>query len=826
MGISLSFLAWLSTAGPTNRHFLFIEASLPSDTSKGKVKSKGRPDVTPSDRYGDPYSNKTNKSPLIMDNPSNIETEVELDSSLNHFIIREKIGEMDYRPPTTMTYNEYYRYRNRQMLQNYWKNRNQDPLKDQDKSSGPFSLKIPVQGLEGPFGSNYVDIRPNGLVTLDFGGKFQRVENPSIPIRQQRNGSFDFDQHISMNVTGKIGEKLKLTANWDTKATFDFQNNLKLEYTGFEEDIIQKIEAGTVSMPINSTLISGAQNLFGIKTKLQFGRLSVTSVLSSQRGKTEELRIQGGAQAKPFEIQADNYDDYRHFFLAHFFRDKYENALKDLPIVNSNVKITRVDVYITNRTTQTQNLNDIIAYIDLGESARILNKSLLDNPSSTDTLPADNNVNKLRDFVDTTTLAQNPLDEWVKGRDYEIINSARKLTDRDFKFHPDLGYISLVAPLRPDEVLAVAFEYSYNGKVYKVGQLNEDIAKDKTKKVVLKLLKPSTIKTRLPTWDLMMKNIYQLGATQISRENFNLRVIYKDDLTGADLPHLQEGENVKNVALLKLTGLDRLNPNNDPYPDGNFDFVEDVTIDTRYGRVIFPVLEPFGENLIGSTRLNPDMEGELISKYVYSELYDSTKSDAQLVASKNKFFLVGKYQSSSSSEIILPGINIAPGSVVVTAGSNQLVEGQDYTIDYNLGRLKIINEGVLISGNEIKVRFEKQDLFNFRRKSFMGTRFDYQVSKDFTLGSTILHQNEAPTITRVNIGDEPSSNTIWGVDANFRKESRILTKIIDRLPLIQTKVPSSISFSGEVAQLIPGHSKAVDKGSNGTAYIDDFEGAE
>ena len=124
--------------------------------------------------------------------------------------------------------------------------------------------------------------------------------------------------------------------------------------------------------------------------------------------------------------------------------------------------------------------------------------------------------------------------------------------------------------------------------------------------------------------------------------------------------------------------LDRLNPNNDPPPDGNFDFVENVTINTNNGLIIFPVLEPFGSHLRRIFEVNN--EQALIQKFVYDTLYGTTKADAELQAELNKYYLTGSLQAGSSSEIILPGINIAEGSVRVLAGNTPLTEGVDYTL--------------------------------------------------------------------------------------------------------------------------------------------------
>jgi cell surface protein SprA len=853
LGASFSALTWFAVSSEGTQSSRLnddgtgeIEKKFtPKDSTKGKPKTPkkqprktSRPTNNTQDRHGDEYSNPPGRTPLILGKPSNVKTDVTLDSSMKTYTIKETIGGVDYRPPSSMTFEEYQNYKNREAMKNYWKNKTSGEkiLETKKKSS---ALRLPVRGLNGPFGGDFVEIKPNGLVTLDFAGKWQKVNNPNIPIRQQRNGNFDFDQQISMHVVGKIGEKLKITSNWDTKATFDFQNNIKLEYTGFQEDIIQKIEAGTVSLPLNTTLISGAQNLFGLKTKLQFGRFTITSILSSQRGKIQTMTIQGGAQTRAFEIKMDGYDLYRHFFLSHYFRDRYESSLQSLPMVNSGVKITRVEAYITNQINNTSTLRNIVAYLDLGENEP--NNPLLKKPGTAKTTDSTSNAsNKLfseisgleyRDpvMLSNTINVQNL--NLVQGTDFEIIERARKLLPTEYTFNADLGYLSLVTPLRPNEVLAVAFEYTYNGVAHKVGELNGDynnIAADSL--IILKMLKPSTVKNHLPTWDLMMKNIYQLPASQIVKDNFQLRVIYKNDLSGADLPNLQEGERIKNVPLVRVMGLDRLNPNNDPPGDGNFDYIDGVTVDSKTGRIIFPVLEPIGSHLSNKVRnpyyIDSVQEPAFISKYVYSELYDSTQSDAMQIASKDKYFLKGMYQASNSSEIALSGINIAPGSVRILAGSNPLTEGTDYTVDYGMGKITMLNQGVLNSGNVINIQYEQQDLFNFRRKSFMGTRMEYKIGKNFLIGATILHQQEAPQITRVSIGDEPTNNTLWGADISYQKESRFITRLVDKLPIIQTKAPSSINFTGEFAQLRPGHAKVIDKNTNGTSFIDDFEGAE
>ncbi|WPP51617.1 T9SS outer membrane translocon Sov/SprA [Catalinimonas niigatensis] len=788
-----------------------------------------RPVFRLQDRYGNPISNPTTPSPFQLQTPAQLDYDIQVDSTINYSLY-ERINGLDYRAPTNLNFDEYSEYQNQQIKKDYFKSRSIG-LDGESAVSGkrliPPIYTTPI--FDRLFGGSFVDIRPNGFVTLDFGGRFQRTDNPQVPLRQQRNGNFEFDQQISLNVIGKIGDKLAVTANFDNNNSFDFQNNVKVEYTGYDHEIIQKIELGNVSLPVSNSLITGSQSLFGLKTQLQFGKLFVTSVASVQRGQSESITIESGSQNSEFELRASDYDENRHFFLGHFFRENYESWLSRLPQVTSVLNVTRVEVYVLNRNNNTETLRNIAAFMDLAEGETIYQE---DNPNvvpAEGAGPTRNDANQLFSNLLNSPAARdvNQVNEALtqdfslaKATDFEVITSARKLTEQEFTFNSTLGYISLNRKLQNDEVLAVAFEYTYQGQRYKVGELTEDYQNLGDDKVVfLKLLRPSKINTEVPTWDLMMKNIYSLNAMQIEPLGFQFRVVYRDDRTGIDNPSLHEGE-IANEPLIRLLGLDQLNQNNDTQPDGNFDFVEGITINTALGIIIFPVLQPFGNHLEQIIQAGAPEEA-LVNKYVYDALYETTKADAELITTKNKFFLTGSFQAGSANEIMLPGFNIAEGSVQIIAGNTPLVEGVDFTVDYNLGKVNIINEGVLSSGKRIQISFEKADLFNFQQRTLLGTRLDYRFNDDINLGATVLHLSERPVVTRVAIGSEPTKNTKYGFDFNYRKESRFLTRMVDLLPIVQTKEISSITVNAEFAQLIPGTSNIVD--GDGTSYIDDFE---
>jgi cell surface protein SprA len=884
--VILCVLAWKGTARENSLFNLGVfQDSVRNDSTENSLKYKktARPTYQPKDRYGDEFSNRPGKSsPLEMSKSKNVKTKVTIDESGQYYRVDEKIKGVDYRPPTTMTYEQYKKYQNKRATQNFFRSKSKaEDEKDatlNEKSRGLVPRVYMSPALDRIFGGNYIDMKLNGSVLLDLGYRIQSTDNPSIPVNQRTTGGLFFDQTISMNAQAKIGERLKININQDTKSQFSFDNNFKLEYSSLETDILQKVEVGRISMPINSSLIKGVQNLFGVKATMKFGRLQVVSAIGNQQGSTNDINVSGGALSRNIQVRADNYEDNKHYFLGQFFRDNYEKSLSTLPQITSGVFITRVEVWITNRTLVTDGSRIVSAFMDLGEHNPHNQSSILPSYDRT----ASNNANTLfynltaagiRNADQVTNAYSLPPVNLQNGNDFELIRNARKLSPSEYRYHPQLGYISLNAPLGRDDIMGVAYEYSYNGQIYRVGELNENYAsRPNTEVLMVKLLRPSTIRTDVPMWNLQMKNIYYLGTSGISRENFQLRITYRDDITQLYNPVITNNpkSNLDGRPLVQIMQLDRLNQSNDYQPDGNFDFVDAptnsaiqtsnpiynqntqstngtnpinstnqiqnsnagniiqaVTIDPAYGRVIFPVLEPFGKTLKQAFGTDSINNPQIVNKYVYEQLYSGTKSDALQLSNKNKFFITGQAQSTASDEIPLQTFGtLATGSVSVTAGSTKLIENQDFTVDYNLGKVKIINPAYLLPGQNLKVSVDKTDLFQIRTKTFFGTRLDYIVNKDIAIGGTLLSLTERPLVSRVAIGDEPLSNMVVGIDGTYRTDSRLLTTLIDKLPVIQTKEKSTIQINGEIAKLFSGTPALTNKdGAGGTFYIDDFENA-
>jgi cell surface protein SprA len=824
-----------------------------ADSSKYRIVNPYLPNFRVRDRHGDPFSNYTTQSPLFLKDPKNLNTEISLDTGM-HYNISEKMGKMNFRPNSAMPFLDFSKQQDRTFQKNYYQQKSLSLDGESAVSSRNLLPKIQLSPvLDRLFGGSYIELVQKGLVTLDLGGSFQKIQNPNIPIRQQRNGGLEFNQQIQLSVSGKIGEKLKVNTNFDTQHSFDFQNSMKVEYSGLKEDLLKKLEIGNVSLPLNNSLIKGSQNLFGIKAQMQFGKLTTTVIATTQRGKQSTVHVNGSggngvSQGRPFELVASQYDDNRHFFLAQFFRDNFEKWLGAIPgQVSSGINITRVEVYSINRQNDTQTLRDVVAFMDMGESKKIYRTNIFHQKAIPDYAADWKKSNDLFEQLPKSALS-NGIEAYldtvgglglVPGTDYEKINSARKLATTEYTLNAQLGYITLQRKLQNDEALAVAFEYTYNGVVYKVGELTEDYSsKGATEVIYLKMLRPRAIKIKdpitkqiIPTWNLMMKNIYNLGVTQVTKDGFQLKVIYRDDHTGIDNPQLQDGTPyVKSQQLIKVIGLDRLNPYNDPQPDGNFDFVEGVTINSATGLIIIPYLEPFNkplstlfDNKVADPQINYDMTSFLDNKYLYDTLYHTTQVEASLITTKNKFYILGTFKAGSGREIPIQAFNITPGSVKVFAGGTPLREGIDYSVDYTFGKVTILNEGILSSGKDLDVTYEQQDPFAFQTRSLLGTRLDYKLSDDINIGGTFLYYNERPLITRNLIGNEPARNIQYGIDLNMKKNSRILTKMVDALPFIQTKETSTVSVNAEFAQLLPGTSNKIH--GQGTSFIDDFENA-
>ncbi len=824
--------------------------------------------------------------------PNSIQSAYTYDPITDRYVYTEKVGKFNINYPIILTPEEYKTLIAKENLKNYYKDKidafdgKKEGAEEERKNLLP-EFYVNSNFFETIFGGNTIEVIPQGSVEMDLGVLFSRQDNPSFSPRNRSNFTFDFDQRISLSLLGKVGTRLQVNANYDTQATFDFQQVIKLEYTPTEDDIIRKIEVGNVNMPLNSSLITGAQSLFGVKAQLQFGRTTITGVFAEQQSQGNTVVAQGGGTVEEFDFFIRDYDENRHFFLAQYFRDTYDESLRNYPFINNRgLQITRLEVYITNRSNRTEDVRNVVALQDLGESVP---ENIFINP-----LPA-NFIRETRVFPDNSNNGFDPtaigsgslLNTAIRdiataqsgfgglnvseGSDFGRLENARKLQDgQEYTLNSELGYISLNQRLNADEVLAVAYQYTLGGQVFQVGEFANDgvdpnavstngqgqVTQVSNNALVLKMLKSSITNVNQPIWDLMMKNVYDTGAFNLGQDDFTLNIFYEEGsplnyitpvdpnegfvfdvnrrmVSNNDGNRTPDRDRIESIPLIRLFNLDRLNFNGDPQRqgDGFFDFVPGVTVIPQNGKIIFTSAEPFGEylfDLLGDgdyeqpTTYNPDQ-----AKYVYDVLYSSTKIAALEQADKNKFKLKGRYKSSGGdSGIPIGGFNVPRGSVRVTAGGRVLVEGVDYTVNYQLGRVQILDEALKASNTPIQVSTENNAVFGQQTRRFTGFNVEHKFNDNFVIGGTLLNLNERPITQKANFGTEPTNNTIIGFNGNFSSEVPFLTRLVNKLPNIDTDVPSNISLRGEFAHLAPGAPNGTDLNGEATSYIDDFEGAQ
>ena len=812
---------------------------------------------------------------LYLNNPVGVK--VHYDFNTNRYVITHIAGGYQLSHPIYLTRQGYANFLRKQYSLKYMvsKSRELDQINRQAKKgkrgkrTGNIlpSFTINSKLFETVFGGNTIEIIPTGHIIIDIAGLIQNIENPELTENSRSSFTFDFDQRIQLGLTGKIGENVTLTANYDTKFTFGFENTLNFGYTGKEDEIVKSLEVGNISMPLRNSLLAGPQSLFGVKTELQFGRTFITGVFSQQQSEARTLDIRNGGTVNEFELYSLDYEENTNYFLSQYFRANYDRWLARYPFISSGINITRIEVWVLNtNSSETVNNRNLVAFADLGEQTVLSNPSLVQ--SSSQPLPGfdvrnraknSNNLFQIvnaNDQIRDVNQAFNQLESsgFRPDLDFIVLENARLLNQSEYEMKKDLGYISLNQPLQEEQALAVAFEYNFGGQVYQVGEFSNQInssdtntsdnqSNDRQENLVVKMLKSTQLNVREPIWDLMMKNIYSLDAFGISSEDFRLDILFKDQTNGQRplnyLPNSRDpSENIPPPTLLSLLNMDRLRLNGDPVlgktangelreaniGDGFFDFESGITIDPQNGRIIFTSVEPFGEFL--RERLNSlRAPSQSIELYAFDSLYSTTKTQAEAIASeKNKFIIKGFYKATEGGGgISLGSVNVPEGSVKVTSRGDELIENIDYIVDYQLGRIEIINQAIASSGIPIQVSVEDNSSLNLQTKRFVGLNIEHRFSDDFIVGATYLNYKERPVTQKVSYGAEPVNNSIFGTNIEFSKEIPFLTRMVNKLPFINTNATSSINLGADFAYLRPDSPSDIDVDGGATSFIDDFE---
>ena len=746
--------------------------------------------------------------------------------SLGYYHSQRYLFQLPVGVPYQMDFDEYSsRYRERSIQENWQKLI--DEQAEEQEEGGLLDFKVDVPGGEESafttiFGKPEVNLEVNGTASMNVGASIQKTENPSISPDRQTQVDPTFEQSLQLNIQGTIGDKLTIQTDWDTERAFDFMNRVNIVYEGYEDEILQRLEMGNVSMQTGNSLIRGGSALFGLKSVVQLGALELTSVLSQQEGEGQTETITGGAQEKELAIRPIDYENDRHFFMDYFTRQQFEQNMANPQQLGQALQLTEVNVWVLREASQSvEGERQAIALGDLGV---VQNADGSYQPPDEEADPfADATLDQFRDpsrgvsagdfGVDPSTFVEGYFVPLKEGVDYEL--------------NRYLGYLSLKRNLGSRQALALSFKYEnpQTGQTISIG----DVSPGGGNRIFLKLIRPQTVTTSNPLWDLMMKNVYSVGATNLTPEGLELDVKYTEqNVPSSSLPG-------RNTVLLQDLGLDRVDQQGGLNPDNRIDFSTNV-LNPGTGKIIFPYLQPFG-NRVENLLMESGASQEQVNAIVFSELYNQRKENASQ-NSKNSFYLLeGKAKGAVSASYSL-GYSLVEGSVKVFANGQELQEGTDYVVDYSIGSITILNERYLQQGQQIKIEYENNQLAQIGQKNFTGLRAEYKVSDNIRLGSTYFKLKEKPMQDKIRIGNEPVNNSVIGFDANAHFEVPWLTRLVDKIPFVQTNEASAITLNSEFAQLRPGVSQtaavndAIDGNrlfsdeEKGLSFIDDFEGSD
>ncbi|MDA0986922.1 MAG: cell surface protein SprA [Bacteroidetes bacterium] len=794
---SFSSIAWRSGSSFNNSDFLVdsLLTSSPADTLlrynqfKYKRNSSQTALITNEDKYS-----------FFLEAPSFIQKTIEIDSTGKFVIVRELVDGKDVKIPYQLTLDDFIKLRLRDGIYNLYKNlislqesskKKGDALSQLMGSFTNIDIPIPANPVFSIFGPPRISLQISGAVDIRAGFRNTKTEQSTISRLGSERNEPDFSQNVQINVSGMIGDKLNILADWNTQRTFEYENQLRIKYTGYEDEIIQSVEAGNVSLPTNSSFISSSSALFGIKTAMQIGPLKLTAVASQKKGQIQEKSISGGSQEVPFEKRTWEYSR-DHFFVDTSYI-KYFTPFYTSLQGNSAVQIIDAEIWITHIGPNDPNERKGNAFLNLPAYEPILK-----------------NYDPLRNANKT-----------IPG---EVeIGSWDKLDKKDYVIHEYTGFITFNKSIQDGQAIAIAYRVA-NGQ-----GPNDDIfygdftntLQQGDSVLVLKLIKPRNLIPQFSIpWRMMLKNIYSLGGRNVSKTGFELQIFYQ-------LPAKEAITEIGGVKLLSLFGFDNINDVGAKTPDNVFDYNPPFTIDEVRGEIIFPQIRPFDDGITEYFQKN----GITIpaDSFTFKKLYDTTQLAAQYETSRDRFIIKGKTKAGSSNAINL-GFNVVEGSVQVLLNGQPLVINVDYTVDYIVGQILIKNQAALVPGANLQVKFEQNDLFQLASKTLLGLRGETNLTEKSNIGFTLMTLDEQTLSDKVRLNEEPIRNTIMGFDFSTSGTVNFLTDVVNFLPGISTNANSDFTLRGEAAYMSPDpntkKSTIEIDNAKGIAYIDDFEGSK
>lgn len=725
------------------------------------------------------FTNPSTKTP-----PKAIKRDVRIDSTGSQIYIEENAFDNSFNMPATYSLEAYTKYCLEQNVAVIWQHYKFKTITGQridKKRTDGIEIAIPVKirsrAFQTIFGGDQVSLSVTGQINIRGGFRHEKRSEVKTAINRGSDYNFKMEQTQQFRVTGNIGEKVTVSVDQDSERPFDFENTIKLDYKGYDDEILQSIQAGNISLSLPATRFvsfSGQNSgLFGIKSEAQVGNFYLTTIASQEKGENKTLTISGGAEEGQYSIKDYNYIKGVYFFIDELYKQSYFPLNNGIHGYDPNKIITDFEIYKSGPLYE-QKQGRIYGWAQLNP-----------NPQNPDTSVVDQ---------------ENANGYWIR------------LDKDEYFLETSLGFIRLNNAVSDGEMLAIAFRDS-SGRT--VGAIDFDAQTNSV--IFLKMLKPKTTRPSDETWDLMFRHIYYLGSRNIDEDGFEINIFY-------DPPSGDAQETISTdagtITYLHLFGLDNVDQGGEDKPDNLIDKNNNI-LRLGQGELEFPSLRPF-DDIAGT--LQPALPPLPEEKRV-SAMYDTMNQS--YIASESKFYIQVKSKNRSANYDL--GWNVIESSEEVILNGNRLIKDKDYIIDYYSGKLTILRDEATSPSANVQVNYQRNEMFQLEKKTLIGMRGEYKFWDKSFFGGTFLYLNQSTLDQKVRVGKGPMRNMIWDLNTSMEFEPNFLTKMIDAFPIVETKQPSKLTFEGEVAQIIPNPNTLNNDATgdhDGVAYLDDFEAAK
>ncbi len=683
--------------------------------------------------------------------------------------------------------------RRSESLESIWKKSVVESVRSQDEDvearRGLLNVSIPlplpgaVEKLIGRGDQTSIDI--SGRESITFSGESRRV-NPFVGVEGQQKQplfpSLDMKQELDVQLRGQIGEKVNVEVDHTSSSIAANANRIRLNYQGFDDDIIKLIELGNTSLSLpGSQLVSfstSSQGLFGIKTLAQVGPMDITVIASKEEGEVSRASFspRGGSigQTEEREISDLNFIANTYFFL-----DNPATLVENL-----RPQEGLIDVYRSVEDWE----------VTAGNLITTFGAAFVDSVGDGSQVGGNGNAER-RQYV----LLQ-------AGDDYRFVLDARD---------DGVNGIELVRALGSNEVLAVTY---VNIRGDTIGDYGATLSKNEADPVLMELIWPANALPSGPfgyTWTYMMRNIYNLGLSNIDPGSLELEILERANRLDPSTPDSSA------VPWIRIFGLDQTDEAGTGPPDNRVDLLSGL-IDVQRGTITFPDLTPFDPDPF---LVNEWTDGEFAFTGRYANLVNphiyTKRPESQEFQASSRFRILVR-AASTTRTFNLNAFNITEGSEVIKLDGRTLQRNRDYTIDYETGEVELRGDVLdeLTPSSDITVDYEFTPFAGGASSTLIGFNSILNLSKNSRVGTTWLYESTSSASIRPRLGEEPTRAVVGGLDGNFQHDSDLLTALVNLLPLVDTDTKSTVSLNGGMAVSMP------DPNTEGQVYIDDMEGVE